>query len=230
MKLSKETIEILKNAASISNEVVINAGNMIKISSVGSRLLMYAEIEESFDTTFGISNLSNFISIISELKDFELEFPSLDRIIITSDNTTITYATCDPETIVQIKDKEVYLTKPVYLEGVKVFISEENLKAIGKFSSLLGKLPDLKIESDGSVVKIKIYDRKDERNISVSKGLCEIIIQDENPEGVPYSFMFNDSIKLNLLAGSYVGKINDKLIHLTHESKEVDYFIASAAI
>jgi len=220
MKLSKGTLEILKAATAVNNEIVLNKGNEIRITKNGY-FIMIAEIEEAFPQRFGISDLGNFINVISSLKDdFELEFPSVDRIQIKSGKTKILYAARDPETIREVKGKP-----KVPFNDIDIFITDEILNQIEKFSSFLGKLPTLKFESDGTSPKIKIYDKKDERNTSLSKNVCEIEISEENPKNEPYSFILNEDVRLKLIPGSYTIKFNDRMVRFKNDDRTVEYYV-----
>ena len=49
MKISKKTLEILKNYASINSNILVNAGNTITTISPVKNVLAEAKVEETFD-------------------------------------------------------------------------------------------------------------------------------------------------------------------------------------
>ena len=74
MKLSKETMEIMKNFAAINPSLVFRAGNVQKTVSPQKTVLAKANFTESFDKEFAIYDLSQFISTISMFENPELNF------------------------------------------------------------------------------------------------------------------------------------------------------------
>ena len=65
MKLSKETITILKNFATINSGIYFKQGSTISTVSPQKNILADAEISENIPKSFGIYDLNNFLSAIS---------------------------------------------------------------------------------------------------------------------------------------------------------------------
>ena len=59
--LSKPTIEVLKNFCSINKSLVINPGNRLSTLSINKNILVYADVEESFDSQLSIYDLGVFL-------------------------------------------------------------------------------------------------------------------------------------------------------------------------
>ncbi len=53
MKLSKNTIAILKNFSGINQNLLIRPGNKLSTIMVGNSILGVAEVEETFENSFG---------------------------------------------------------------------------------------------------------------------------------------------------------------------------------
>ena len=53
MKLSKHTIEVLKNFATINPNIVVNSGQQLKTIAEAKNILASAEITEDFPQEFG---------------------------------------------------------------------------------------------------------------------------------------------------------------------------------
>jgi hypothetical protein len=64
MKLSQETIAILKNFATINQGVFFKEGNTISTMSPQKNILVDAKISETIPQNFGIYDLNNFLSVI----------------------------------------------------------------------------------------------------------------------------------------------------------------------
>ena len=69
MKLSSDTINLLKNFASINQGIYFKQGKTIKTISTNKNILAEANIAEEFTTEFGVYDLNNFLSVISLHKD-----------------------------------------------------------------------------------------------------------------------------------------------------------------
>lgn len=65
MKLSSETLAILKNFATINPGIVFKEGNTLSTMSQQKNILADAIVNETFNYTFGIYDLNNFLSVIS---------------------------------------------------------------------------------------------------------------------------------------------------------------------
>ena len=61
IKLSKETMDILKNYSSINSNIFINSGNRISTISPIKNILSEVEVSETFVVGFGIWDLPKFL-------------------------------------------------------------------------------------------------------------------------------------------------------------------------
>ena len=55
--ITKPTIEILKNFCSINKSLVIKPGNRLSTLSINKNILVYADVEEQFDSEMSIYDL-----------------------------------------------------------------------------------------------------------------------------------------------------------------------------
>ena len=74
MKLSKHTIEVLKNFSTINPNIVVSPGQQLKTIAEAKNILASAEITEDFAQEFGIYDLNEFLSAINLVGDPELSF------------------------------------------------------------------------------------------------------------------------------------------------------------
>ena len=63
MQLSNETINVLKNFATVNPNVVIKPGQKLKTISEAKTILASAQIVEDFPVEFGIYDLNEFLSV-----------------------------------------------------------------------------------------------------------------------------------------------------------------------
>ena len=62
MKLSENTLAILKNFSGINNSILVKSGNKLRTISVAKNILAEAEIIEEFPKNFAIYDLSKFLN------------------------------------------------------------------------------------------------------------------------------------------------------------------------
>ena len=78
MKLSKETIEVLKNYGAINQGMYFRQGKFLKTVNSHKNILTSAQIDEEIPVNFGVYDINNFLSVISLDETPEFEFSSND--------------------------------------------------------------------------------------------------------------------------------------------------------
>jgi hypothetical protein len=76
VKLSQETIQVLKTFSSINNSLAFTAGNELKTMNASGSIICSAVLIETFPIDFNVYELNKFLSILSlpSFKDAELVF------------------------------------------------------------------------------------------------------------------------------------------------------------
>jgi hypothetical protein len=69
MKLSNDTLNVLKNFASINQSIMFKKGKTLKTVSGGKNVLAEATINEEIPADFGVYNLNEFLSVLSLHKE-----------------------------------------------------------------------------------------------------------------------------------------------------------------
>ena len=106
MKLSSETLDILRSFSNINNGILVKPGQSISTMSTQKTILAKAEVSEVFDKQFCIYDLSQFLGTLKLFKDPDLDFQD-KKVIISENNTTVKYAYASVETIVSPPNKEL---------------------------------------------------------------------------------------------------------------------------
>ena len=99
MKLSVETVNVLKNFSMINPSVMVEGGNEIVTMAPSKTIVAKAKTDEQFRQPFAIYELSKFLGIISMLEEPEYDWGK-DSVEITAKNGNVTYAYADPSMIV----------------------------------------------------------------------------------------------------------------------------------
>lgn len=215
IKLSKETMDILKNYSSINSNIFINTGSTITTISPIKNILSEAQVEETFDTPFGIWDLPKFLGTISIFNDPELEFHD-KYVLISNGNSTIKYYYSDPK-LLTIPTKKINMPKI----DLSFNITESQIQQLKKAASILG-VSDLTIENnEEDELIIKVHDKKDKSSNSYMMNL------QANQEFVG-NFSLNFMIEnLKLIPDSYDVDISSNIVsRFTSSSKNLTYWIA----
>lgn len=99
MKLSKETIAILKNYSVISNHLRIYPGNELSTVSPSTGIFAKVTVPETFPVEVNIHELHNFLAIVNFNDDQEIEFNE-HSLIINVNGSTIEYRYSEAENII----------------------------------------------------------------------------------------------------------------------------------
>lgn len=134
MKLSKNTIEILKNFCTINKSMVIKPGTILRIKDTSATIYAEAMIEESFDREVGIYDLGKFLSVLSLNKDIADISLSDDSFQISSGKGVINLRYSNPETIKHPNKTPGGKGKEY---KIKFSLSEESLKWMFNTASVL---------------------------------------------------------------------------------------------
>ena len=108
MKLSDNTLSVLKNFASINSGVVLKSGKTQKTISPEKSILVEATLEDNIPTEFGIYDLNQFLGIVTTLKNPELTFGK-DVVTLDDGELAVTYRGCSANLVITPPDKELVL-------------------------------------------------------------------------------------------------------------------------
>ena len=215
MKLSKHTIEVLKNFATINPNIVISPGQQLTTIAEAKNILASAEITEDFPEEFGIYDLNEFLSAMNLLGDPELTFGDKFVTITSSGQGSVQYFFSEKD-ILTTPTKEVDMPNP----EVSVNISEASLNQIRKAAAILGH-NELALTGKDGAITAKVLDDKDSTSNTFALGL-----DPKNHCKNEFTFIVNIS-NLKLLPGDYYVSISSKLIsHWTNSTVPVNYYIA----
>ena len=97
MKLSKETVDVLKNFSTINQNILIEKGSKLRTMSTMKNILGESDITETFPKDFGIYDLNEFLGVLTLVSNAELEFDNDSFLTVNNGNTTqVKYFYSDP--------------------------------------------------------------------------------------------------------------------------------------
>lgn len=215
ISLSADTINILKNFASINSNLYVKQGNALSTVSPSMTILAEATIAEEFDVEFGIWDMAKFLSTISLFKDPTFEFDT-NHVTISSagSKASVKYYYSDPSLLTKA-DKKINMPK----EFVSFNLNANDLGAILKAASVL-QAPDMCVQSCDDGICVRICDKKDPTAHSWS------LVVGENTQGVDFKFWFKVE-NLKMIHGDYKVQLAEKRVaKFSSSSSSVVYWVA----
>ena len=213
MKLTNETINVLKNFSTINQNLVIKEGSDISTMSAMKNIIAKATVEEKFAKEFAIYDLNEFLSALSLFSNPNLDFND-DYVVITEDGSSgksLKYWYSDPS-VVTSPTKEVTMPST----EIKFNLSSDTLSEVTKAAAVIG-VPDMVLESG----ELRVTDKKNDTANSYS---TQVIDNDDTAEN--YKFWFKVE-NLKLLPGSYDVQVSEKKIsYFKNSNLDIEYFIA----
>jgi hypothetical protein len=214
MKISKNTVEILKNFSSINQNILIKKGSVLATRTVAKNLFATATVDTEFPQEFGIYNLSSFLGVLSLFSEPEVEL-SETSMTISQGKNKVQYMFASPE-VLDYPEKAINMP-PVDAE---FDLTEENLKSLLKAGAVLSST-DLLISGNGATITCSTVDPK---NPSANTFAVEVGETDRT---------FKAYIKLETLklpTGSYkVGVSEKKIAHFASKDMEYSMFVANTS-
>jgi hypothetical protein len=213
MRLSKETLSILKNFAEINSNILIQPGNVLKTIAAGNNIYVEAKVQEEFDTSIGIWDLNKFLGVISMFSNPDLEFHE-SYVDISNGRSSVRYYYSN-ESLLTVPKKEIKMPDVV----MSFEIQEHDLNEVLKASRIL-QVSDVKIIAENGEIRIVVDDTENDTSNSFS------VVVDENYSGPDYSGMFKVS-EIKFLPGSYRVDLTKTIIsRFVHTSQDISYYVA----
>lgn len=161
MKLSKETLEVIKNFATINTNFVITPGNKISSCTTLNNLLAEAVVQEDFPMEFGIYNLTEFLGVVSLFSDPDFMFKE-HCVEISQGKNKIIYYKSEPSLLHRPPGKLNFPGSDVEFD-----ITKDQVLSIIKASAAL-TASDVVINSSGSDITICVRNNDNDTSNSFS--------------------------------------------------------------
>ena len=215
MKLSEHTTSVLKNFATINQNLVIKEGSELLTMSAMKNIVAKATVEESFSKELAIYDLNEFLAAMSLFKSPILDFDE-QFVTITEENEPrkkLKYFYSDPS-VVQSPSKTITMPS----EEVTFELNSNNLSEMKRAASVIGA-PDMVLERLNGSSSLVAKDKKNDTANNYSS--------DINTKGDGEFKFFFKVENLKLMDGSYDVSVSSKNIsHFKNKSSEVEYWIA----
>ena len=213
MKLSDNTLSVLKNFSSINQSILFKHGSRLRTISVMKNILAEVTITEELPKDFGIYDLNQFLNGMGLHQSPELDFTNDGYVVIKEGKMRTKYFFADPQVIVTPPEKPITLPS----EDVSFELSTDQLDKLLKAASIY-QLSDLAVVGGDGVVKIVVRDKKND----TSNDFSIVVGETES------TFSFNFKVEnIKILPGTYDVVVSQKLLsRFTSKNHDLTYYIA----
>lgn len=215
MKLSENTVETLKNFASINQGIVIQPGNKLRTISSSKAILAEADIDETFKFEFGIYDLNKLLGILTMTRGEQPE--------VKLEKEYISFTGLKGRSAARIRfTASNLILKPPAKSitasyEIKFDLTQEVLDWVFNVASVL-KCPNIVVKGDGKEISLWAMDVKGE------------IVDDANISVGATDKEFQAALKienLKIIPGEYSVEISSKGVSkFTSKSGKLTYWIA----
>jgi hypothetical protein len=214
MKLSENTLTILKNFSGINQSILVKQGNVLRTISIAKNILSEAQISEELPRDFAIYDLNQFLNGLSLHQDPDLDFTDDSHITIRDGKRRVKYFYADPNVIVSPPEKQIKLPSKDVCFQLENGTMEKLVKAAGVY-----QLPDISAIGDAGVIRLVVRDKKNDTSNEYS-----IVVGETDKE-----FVFNFKVEnlSKIISGAYDVVISEKLLSQFINTKySLSYWIA----
>ena len=213
MKLSDNTLNILKNFAGINNSILVKQGSRLRTISVAKNILAEADITEEFPRDFAIYDLNQFLNGLSLHQDPDLDFTEESYITIREGKRRVKYFFADPNVIISPPEKEIQLPS----QDVCFQLESTSLEKLVKAAAVY-QLPDLSAVGEAGVIRLVVRDKKNDTSNEYS------IVVGETDRVFTFNFKVEN---IKIIPGAYDVVVSQKLLsQFTNTKYNLCYYIA----
>jgi hypothetical protein len=214
MKLSDNTLTLLKNFAGINQSILVKQGNKLRTISIAKNILAEAEITEEFPREFAVYDLNQFLNGLSLHQDPDLDFTENSYITIREGKRRVKYFYADPNVIISPPEKEIKLPSEDVCFQLETGALEKLVKAAAVY-----QLPDISAIGDAGVIRLVVRDKKNDTSNEYS------IVVGETDEQFTFNFKVENISKI--VSGAYNVVVSRKLLsQFTNTKHNLSYWIA----
>jgi hypothetical protein len=211
MKLSRETINLLKVYSNINTNLLIKAGSTIRTKSPQKNIVAEATIAEEFPLDFGIYDLGEFLGVLSLFEDADVLFE--DKVAtITEGKSSIRYYAADASLLV-VPTQALKYPEPEVTFDLPAATLAMAIKTAGVLRS-----SDITIEGDGTTIHLSVADLK-----NPSANNFKVIVGETDKT-------FKANLKqenLKMAPGDYTASLSSKMIsRFQSKTSDAVFYIA----
>ena len=217
MKISDNTIGILRNFSDINANILFKPGKTLSTMSTMKNIMAQADVEEEFESEFGVYDLPEFLRAIDSFQQPVLKFNGTANLKIQDEKSTLSarYAFADKSTL-------RYPSKQISMPDKTVTFSLKNsdYESVKKLYTNLS-LPDIAFKGEKGKIKLVALDKKNSNSNESS-----VVVGETDLEFTAYVKAEN----MKIIPGDYdVALSKAKIAHFINKKVQVQYWIALEA-
>lgn len=213
MKLSENTLSVLKNFSSINSGIVLQKGNLQKTISPEKSILVEAEVEDVLPEQFGIYDLNQFLGNISTLNNPDLTFTD-NAVLMNDGDIKFNYYSCSTNLIVSPPDKELKLKQV----DVSFSLTNAILTKLLRLASM-NNLTHLSVVGKNGEIRLQTHEKAND-----TSNYASFKLNDYTGEDFTASFKVEN---IKLIPGDYDVEIQlGAFAKFVSKSGKIKYFIA----
>lgn len=211
MKLSKDTLSVIKNFAAINSNLSIKVGNKITTISSGKNIMAEAIVAESFPIDFGVYDLNEFLGAMSLFESPELDFLT-KSVSIKEGKNSVKYYAANQSILTIIPSIKQFPTPDIEFDLPGAMLSQ-----IQRVSSIL-RATDFSVVGDGNTIAVVVGDKSNPTGNTFESELGD----------TDKSFKVNFKVEnLKMMAGDYRVSIGGKKIsRFQATNTQLTYYVA----
>ena len=215
MKISTQTLQVLKNYASINPNLLVKPGSVLSTISTNKNIFAKASVTESFPASFAVYDMQQFLGVVSIFEDPDFTFNE-HSVTIASGNKSIEYVYTQPEMVVAPSDsvaQKIAVTNP----EITFNLPAQTLNEVIKATSIL-QLDKINVVTENGTVNVVVADPK---NPSSNKFSVSV----EGTSSMDLSMVFAAE-NLKFIQGDYKVSISSTGISsFKNEKLNLEYFV-----
>ena len=217
MKISENTISILRNFSDINANILFTPGKTLQTMSTMRNIMAKADVEENFESEFGVYDLPEFLRALDSFQQPVLNFNGSANLKIKDEKSSLSarYAFADkstlryPTKVISMPDKTITFT-----------LKDSDWESVKKLYTNLS-LPDIAFKGEKGKIKLVALDKKNSNSNESSVDIGETDLE------------FTAYIKaenMKIIPGDYdVALSKAKIAHFINKKVKVQYWIALEA-
>ena len=211
MKLSKETLNLIKNYASINGNLLLKPGKKLATIHIQNKIFSSATIAEDFPVQFPIYDVNEFLSVLSLFENPDIDFTD-KYLTIKEGNSALKFFAASIDNMKLPPDKDVNFADIV----AEFDLSSALLTTIPRTAGVL-KVDGIALVGDGTNLSVVITDKKNATSNSYSTTV-----------GTTTSvFRVNVAVEnIKMLPGNYKVSIGKKGLKFQLENSDLVYYVA----
>ncbi len=215
MKLSKNTIDVLKNFSTINSGIQFVEGNEIRVAAIDKSVMGIATVEDEFPVEFALYDLKQFLNALSLFDEPELDFKD-DYLIISQGRKKVKYYYTDSQNIVAAPYDLSFEAD----DDSSLFVSATELATLHKASSIM-QLSDFSIVKAGDSIKMIVEDTAQDSNNEFTIDVeFEVDIEDFDLQLKMSTLNFvNLDYEISFAEGN-------QFLIFSNEEKQITYYVA----